>query len=232
MYLRPVKKGVKILFGIGLLFGAFFMFKELIRPIYMARSVTDSDEFLQLKNQWADMPIVQDEIVLIGNSLCVEYPHDSLAAYPITKMAMRGDINANLPGRIDVLKDRNPRMVIVAMGVNDVLSLGDFYPRGYEYFLEQASHSVDAEMVLMSISPVSFESGLFSNSEKANRKIIEGNILIQDMSVRYGATYLDVHSGLSENGELAKKFTYDGIHLTEEGYRIWEQQFNSLLEGE
>ena len=51
------------------------------------------------------------------------------------------------------------------------------------------------------------------------------------MSVRYGATYLDVHSGLSENGELAKKFTYDGIHLTEEGYRIWEQQLNSLLEG-
>lgn len=43
--------------------------------------------------------------------------------------------------------------------------------------------------------------------------------------------FLDLNPGLSPGGELAGAYSLDGIHLTEAGYRRWQELLRPLLEG-
>lgn len=224
-----MRRVVIMLIGIGLLLGAFFVFKDDVRAWFLKKEISYSEEHEKHKKMWSELPLVENEIVFVGNSLSVEYPFDKVADMPLTKMAIRGDVSTTLSDRMPILMKRSPKVVVVSMGVNDICNFGKFDRDGYEQFVRSASEELSSRIVLMSITPVNFDDGLFANSDKANRAILEANILIRDMAQRYGAHYVNIHSRLSENGALAQAYTYDGIHLTEKGYAIWKTELEALF---
>lgn len=230
MYLGCMRRAIIFCVGLGLLLGAFFVYKHFVRPVYLSSQVVQSEEFQKLLTYWETMPPVLDEIILIGNSLCVEYPWEQLDSSHVTKMAMRGDVSLQLCDRLHAIEKREPRAVMVSMGINDIFNENEFDESMYRQFVKSHQQRFDHLLILMSLSPVSFESGLFSDCKRANEQIQVANTLIKAIADEHGAIYLDVHTALTEDGKLAEKYTYDGIHLTEEGYRIWEFKFNSLSE--
>lgn len=54
-----------------------------------------------------------------------------------------------------------------------------------------------------------------------NGTIKEFNELIKEIAKKHQLKYIDIHSGLLEDGYLDAGYTTDGIHLNEKGYLIW-----------
>ncbi len=44
--------------------------------------------------------------------------------------------------------------------------------------------------------------------------------------------FIDIHPDfLNNKGEMDEKYTYDGVHLTEEGYYLWADLIRDYLSG-
>ena len=50
------------------------------------------------------------------------------------------------------------------------------------------------------------------------------------LSKKFEITYIDIHSALeNKEGKLHPNYTYDGLHLTGEGYVIWKRQIRDYV---
>ena len=66
--------------------------------------------------------------------------------------------------------------------------------------------------------------------ETLNPKIRTLNSLLKTMAEKQnGLQYVDLHSSFVDaNGELRHALTYDGVHLNEEGYKLWGAKLRAL----
>jgi lysophospholipase L1-like esterase len=56
-----------------------------------------------------------------------------------------------------------------------------------------------------------------------NARIAQINPMIQALAQRHAADYLDLHQQFQDNnGELRRDLTTDGIHLSPQGYQVWQ----------
>lgn len=58
-----------------------------------------------------------------------------------------------------------------------------------------------------------------------NNSIIKDlNKRLEDLSNLYDYQFIDIYPELVEFGQLNKDFTFDGLHLNGEGYKIWTRK--------
>ena len=72
---------------------------------------------------------------------------------------------------------------------------------------------------------------LFSryNSTEYNMQVDSINVLLLQIAKNEGIDFLNVNESLVDENGLKKVLTIDGIHLNEEGYRIWANQVKKYL---
>ena len=69
------------------------------------------------------------------------------------------------------------------------------------------------------------------NAEQNNKKVVELNSLIKQLTNEVNATYLDLYSlVLDENGYLIKDYSDDGIHLNASGFVVWTNFLKPYLQ--
>lgn len=117
--------------------------------------------------------------------------------------------------------------VFLLVGVND-LGNGhslDVMEQGYREILTRI-HS-NAPLVRVHVESLLPTRG---NYAKHNADIRAFNDRLRMLAAEFRYDYLDLHELMAdENGELKAEYTPEGLHLNEQGYRVWEAAVNKTM---
>lgn len=165
-------------------------------------------------------------IVFLGNSIT----HwgdwaELLNNAKVRNRGIAGDISFGVLARLDEITASNPKKIFIMIGVNDI---GRRIPttytiRNYEKILFQLKSRCKRTRIFMqSVLPI--------NDSLINRQYYTGtnaeirnlNEELKKLALKHDITYIDLHSlFINFSGQMSAKYTYDGIHLTAEGYLLW-----------
>ena len=121
--------------------------------------------------------------------------------------------------------------VYVELGINEITFEEDYFKRLYGEMIDAIREiQPDTDVYIMSLLPVTAEESVSSTSfNKEN--IQKYNKILRKLAGEKGCYYLDVYSALvNKEGNLPSDMSWDGIHLTAEGYGLWENYIRTHYE--
>jgi lysophospholipase L1-like esterase len=127
-----------------------------------------------------------------------------------------------------------PKQVFILVGTNDLERGGTpetIAKNIREICVTCQRECSDIEIYVLSIYPVN-ESSLFSDmvGKRTNKDICTANRLIaHTLSNVDSAHYVDLYASLLEDGQLNQRYTYDGLHLSIQGYRWVTDRLKTLV---
>lgn len=67
------------------------------------------------------------------------------------------------------------------------------------------------------------------NNSNRNQQVQKLNQLLEDYARRNGIEYIDLNQRMSTNGFIQEELTYDSLHLNGNGYKIWAEEVDKIL---
>ena len=132
-------------------------------------------------------------------------------------LGVAGDTTGDMLDRIQAVYDRQPDIVVILGGVNDLYEdiPEDVIVSDLRAIIQGIQeHVPKAKILLQSVYPIVEGSPLLFN-----RRIMTLNGRLEGAAFELGCTYVDVFSILrTEDGRLQDSYSYDGLHPSEEGY--------------
>ncbi|MCL2811114.1 MAG: GDSL-type esterase/lipase family protein [Clostridia bacterium] len=165
-------------------------------------------------------------IVFVGDSITARCDWSELLPdYRTANQGIDGDIVLDVLERIDDVIALEPNKLFLMIGINDILIGYDMgiIQQDYEDLLDVIQGNLpNARVYVQSVLPVEWQD--------INETIVGFNSFIQQASVERGFEYIDLYDDfLDEHGQLKPAFSADGLHLTEEAYRLWAALINKYL---
>lgn len=188
-------------------------------------SVKSSSAYLKTKEMYSLHP-GKYNYVMFGDSITKSGKWDNLIpGYSIGNRGISGDDTAGMLDRLTDVERTGAKTVFIMAGTNDITR-------------KIKPDDVARNIILMTNKmkekgiTVVIQSTILSGEERKdkNPSIIAINNILKDFSKKTGTAYLDLNTGLSENGLLKSEYTIDGTHLTAEGYKIWSKIITSYLQ--
>ncbi|HEF7298868.1 GDSL-type esterase/lipase family protein [Bacillus cereus group sp. BceL293] len=226
-----------LLFNIVVLFFAILIIKKKggikflklfisrkVKPKQKVDSVSDElNKFAAYKATGKDTIFIGDSI-LAGGSWFEFYPELSCR-----NRAIGGSTTSDIVSRIDSVIQSKPKKIILLMGINDLLlkESKEKIINNYKNVLNTIKNvSLDTEVFVCGVLPINRKKCEEILAPKKsfvidikNEDIKETNILIKNLCEEMGITYIESEQGSTDEfGELKESYTYDGLHLTFEGY--------------
>ncbi|MGF1571777.1 MAG: alpha/beta hydrolase-fold protein [Sumerlaeia bacterium] len=172
---------------------------------------------------------LKKSVMLLGSSSSEGFPSELLPGYEIINRGIGSDVlgigNRGLLRHMELsVFDQNPDVILFQMGLND---LGDMARTGaplfheisqaYRQVLDQIqSRKPSTTVILQRVTPVA---GRYAHLAQP---VDELNKELERIAKEYDFLLLDNHSPFrSDDGLLKDEYTKDGLHLNEEGMKIW-----------
>ena len=169
------------------------------------------------------------EFLFLGDSITDRYDLQShFSNYPIINSGIGGnktiDILENLDNRVFKY---NPDKLCLLIGINDFTHNEDvkYVYNNIDKIIRHIKKKFPkCEIYIQSIYPIN-DGLLLSDGaptiDDILGRVVEENKLLEEYCKKNNYTYIDVYSSLiDENGKLKKRYTEDGIHLNEYGYKM------------
>ncbi len=191
---------------------------ELYYPYYYTR-------FMEFMDQPA---ITENDIVMLGNSL-TEGGKDWGKRLGWKNVVNRGIIGDEINGiydRLHQILPGKPKKIYLLSGVNDVshhLSTDEIVARMARLLDRIQSESPATEIVLQSLLPINESFHRYKNLNGKTYQIPEINARLAQLAKEKGIQFINLFPLFENPGTnvLRKELTSDGLHLNEEGYKIW-----------
>lgn len=170
-------------------------------------------------------------IVMLGDSLTAGHAWDR--AFPgltVVNLGQNGDTCAGVWCRLDDAVETHPDRIFLQIGINDFLQGAapeEIVAGHLRIWKELAEKAPRARLVVQSLTPYMEEAlpGLPPNLD-----IMDANLLLAEKAAERGLTLIDLFTPLAdEDYQLRLEYTSDGLHLTPEAYRIWEERLRPFL---
>lgn len=178
-------------------------------------------------------PIKQTDIVFLGDSLTESFDLEKhFGRNDLRNRGMSGNLTDHVLYRMEEITNAKPKKVFLMIGINDLYQ-GHHPDEVYQNIitiLERLySESAATFRYLQSILPVN-EDHLLSG-EKINLNIYQmNNRLTEYCKDKPMIDFIDLHNEfLGMNGQMDNSYTYDGVHLTTEGYVLWANLLGKYL---
>jgi lysophospholipase L1-like esterase len=158
------------------------------------------------------------DIVMLGDSITEGGNwHELLPQYHVINRGISGDTSERIMSRLSEVIKRQPRMVFIMIGINDLLQ--DIPVALVEANIKHiavALKAAGAIPVIQSTLPVHK-----NYLPHVNVQVRDLDIRLHGLADEITPPYLDVAASLAPDGFLEPHFTYDGIHLTADAYLLW-----------
>jgi lysophospholipase L1-like esterase len=169
-------------------------------------------------------PINSTDTVFLGDSLTEGFDLRHYFDNPnIKNRGLSGDTTYEVRYRLEEIVNAKPARLFLMIGINDFFQGEDETTilNNISLILDEfINKSPGTELFVQSLLPVN-ETSLFSD-ENLNLYIFSINDNLRHLCHKLGIRYLDLYSDfLNAQGQLDSKFTYDGLHLSTEGYDLW-----------
>lgn len=177
-------------------------------------------------------PIQSNDTVFIGDSLTESFDlFNYFKRKDLRNRGVSGSLTDHVIYRMEEVSNAKPARVFLMIGVNDLFS-----GQEPEHILENIFRILDhfqkscpnTKMIVQSILPVNIAK-LFED-EGINLKIYEINNKLEVYSKQKELQFINLHPEfLGMDGNMDSRYTYDGVHLTGEGYKLWTKLLEEIV---
>lgn len=171
-------------------------------------------------------------ILFAGSSLMEMFPVERFAAeegIAVINRGVGGFVTQELLDNMDTcILELRPSKLFINIGTNDLShddwSLAEVMAR-YEAIITRVREALpDTAIWMMAYYPVNRDAAPEEMKPvldiRSNAKIDRANAEVAKLAAKRGCRYIDINAPLKdEKGNLKAEYTYEGIHIQEEGYR-------------
>lgn len=174
----------------------------------------------------------ENDIVFLGDSLTEGFDlHHYFKIPNIKNRGLSGDTTYQVIYRMEEIVKASPAKLFLMIGINDLFQ-GEEEKIVLQNILsiirEFQLRSPRTEIFVQSILPVN-ESIMFAD-EFLDLSIFAFNDDIRQACKELNVRFIDLYADfLDEKGEMDRRYTYDGVHLSEEGYDLWAKLIKSYV---
>ena len=179
--------------------------------------------------QFMDEPaITSKDIVMLGNSL-TEGGGDwgkRLGKDNVINRGISGDEVMGVYDRLHQILPGKPAKLFLLIGVNDVshdLSTDSIVYRIDQTLTRIQKESPETKVYLQSLLPINESFNRYKRLTNKTYQIPEINARLETLAKEKKITFINLYPLFAEKGTnvLKKELTYDGLHLNDEGYKVW-----------
>ncbi|MEZ5082089.1 MAG: GDSL-type esterase/lipase family protein [Bacteroidales bacterium] len=178
-------------------------------------------------------PIKKTDIVFLGDSLTEGFDLvNHFKRNDLRNRGISGNLTDHILYRLEEIINAKPTAIFLMIGINDL-----FYGKKAEevfenirYILELIYNNTPESMrYLQSVLPIN-ESRLLMD-EGLNTSIYKLNGTLAEYCLdKPKLKFLEIHSEfLNMNGRMKGQYTFDGVHLSPEGYTLWAELISEYL---
>jgi hexosaminidase len=177
------------------------------------------------------LPERPGSIVFLGDSQIEQAEwHEIFGDNPmVLNRGISGDYTAGVLARLGEVLRHKPLKIFLLVGVNDLFfgKKPSEIEADYRAIVRRTrSESPDSELLLMSVLPVNNK---VRDVGLTNDQVLALNERIRQIAKDYALPYLDLNTQLSDaDGNLAAKFTDDGLHVNGLGYVVVKHEVGGV----
>lgn len=178
--------------------------------------------------QFRMFPNSKNDIIFLGNSITAGVEWQELLGNPnVRNRGISGDITFGVLNRLDEITEGQPAKVFILIGINDVArDIPDSVTSANHKRIVQyiKAKSPSTKIYLQTLLPVNKDFAKHAAHYNKDEKILRINENLKKLAKEEKVELIDLYSKfLNDNGKLVDKYTYDGLHLTAEGYKHWAE---------
>jgi lysophospholipase L1-like esterase len=192
----------------------------LLPPVPYADYYTDKVRFWQSRPRRSPLVLLGDSHIEWGEWV------ELLGRSDVLNRGIRGDTTLGVLVRLPEIYASQPAIAVLMVGTNDLDAgyTSEEVARTYQQIVEG--------LLQHGIRPV-IHAVLFRNTPpsdvEVNAKTAALNAGLEHLCRERGLPWLDLNHRLAPDGRLDTRFTWDGVHLTVDGYAVWAQELTRLL---
>lgn len=182
--------------------------------------------------QFERLPEQAGAIVFVGDSQAAGAEwHEWFGDQPkVLNRGISGDYTAAVTDRIGEILRHKPLKIFLWVGVNDLV-FGKKIPEivgAYHKLVQKIrSESPETELYLLSLAPVNVDQ---RRSGTTNERIKSMNETIRQIAGDYALPFINLYDPLAAaDGNLAEKFSEDGLHLNGLGYLVVKNELEPYV---
>ncbi|NET47845.1 MAG: hypothetical protein F6K09_03780 [Merismopedia sp. SIO2A8] len=168
--------------------------------------------------------------ILLGDSISLWFPHELLPIGPTwLNQGISGEGAQGLLNRLDLIDQTNPQVMYLMIGINDLLRDVDdetILANQRQIIQNLKVMHPSATIVVQTVLPHAGDRSTWEGKDQllalTNQRIQNLNQRLAIIADEEGVDYLNLVSIFSDaEGNLRTDFTTDGLHLNDNGYRVW-----------
>lgn len=168
-------------------------------------------------------------IMFLGHSVLAFYKEDQIGEWQIDNISRQGIITKE---GLQILQDnvelaRKAQAILVMFGINELY-----------YQMKEESITTNLEQLILQLKEINGQAkvilSLIMQTPETTRlkpdKIDRVNQVIKKLSLTYQTELFDWQPLYDQEGKVAASNSLDGIHLSGQGYQVFNQQLIEILE--
>lgn len=213
-----ISVGLNVVVLAGLAYAALGSpFRDWVHP-FMTRASTSF---------FAAYPVARGDVVFVGDSITAGAQWNELfPGVPVRNRGIGGDRTEDLLARIDPLTAGPARKVFLKIGTNDLGAGIDEATilENYETILDHFARDAPSTTV--------YVQSVLPRAASYRERVESLNAGIEALAAARGLEFIDLYPAfLDEDGSIRDALSYDELHLTGEGYRLWQERLDSHVRG-
>lgn len=165
-------------------------------------------------------------VVVLGDSLTQWFPPRLLPSKRLwLNQGISGDTTGGILKRLFIFSQIQPDAIYILAGINDLknqISPATILDNHQQIIQTLEQNHPQTPILVQSIFPTSLPTK-FLSFNIPNPQIRDLNQQLAQVVRKSGATYLDFHPRFTDTqGNLRSELTTDGLHLSQNGYKLWQ----------
>ena len=212
-------------FILGVVSMKYGIISDIKRELFYSKdhSYLSNPQYLRNTELFGIYRLSHSEAVMIGDSITHNVNWNNLLdKNNIVNMGIPADTTAGILHRLEYIYKLNPKYVFIMSGINDIASGHDLQGTFNNY------KKIITRLQNNNIVPI-VQSTLLTWDENDNDKVHKLNSMLIEYCRINEVEFIDLNQKLSKDKKLIKDYSYDGVHLSAEGYEIWKKELEILL---
>lgn len=196
-----------------------------------------TDYYYQRKSLFAELPVTSEDIVFFGNSLTNGGRWHEIFDNPnIKNRGIVGDIIQGLYDRADLILNGQPKKIFLLIGTNDISHHvgSDSIAKALDKLITRIKKECpNTQLYLQSLLPYNNDFKRYKNLFGEENTVLEGNVLYEQVARKHNVPWINLFPWFADREcKLRKELTNDGVHLKENGYKIWRNEIAQYVDSE
>jgi lysophospholipase L1-like esterase len=169
------------------------------------------------------LPLQKNDIVFVGNSITEGFPLSELFnSVRIKNRGIGGDNSFDILYRIDDILKYQPKSIFLMVGINDI-----------HQRLPEEITMTNISQILKKIketnTTIYIQSILPTSDSAINVIVRKYNQRLKKLAKNEQNKFIDLYPKFISRNKIADSLTYDGLHLTTQGYKIWKSEIYQFV---